>query len=598
MNAPFGENDAVSAMPCSQSGFAQPLYLGELAAMLHAGDGDTGVLFLSPWGYEELCARKTFRLMAERLAAAGFPSLRFDYPGTGDSGGEENSETGWIVPSRGILGDFRSFHGLKRVIVLGQGIGCLYATHLAATDPSVAGLVLLAPPASGRGYLREVAAWTSFTRPTFLVKPDDGPEGSLMAAGFVLPKDVAVEAKMLSLKKETLPANLPTLFVARRDHPGDAALVDHLSAAGCDVIVTPFEGYAEYVSDPTLSDVPQAVIEAVADWAEERFEHSGPAIPGRTICDEETAIEPVEGVREEMLRFGPGKRLFGVFAEPSGESAKTAVLFLNSGYDHHGGWANVHVDFARALARNGIASLRIDLSNVGESPRWPDQQAQVLYSDGQIADVGAAIDEMKARGIETVIAYGRCSGAYLALLSTVADERIDAMVMVNSRRFAWNPKQDVDTELRKPVQPLENYTAKMRDPAALKRALSSPEEFRKASAKLARGLSRPLMRALAPALGPLSIHNRLDKLVHGRMASLKRRGVPALVIYSEKDPGLEELRSYFGPEYARIEAYENVQLTFVANADHNLTPAPARAAVLARLTALARALDKRERLAA
>lgn len=598
MNAFFGENDAVPATACSSSGLAQPVYLGGLAAMLHPGDGDTGVLLFNPWGYEELCARKTFRLMAERLAAAGFPSLRFDYPGTGDSSGEENSETGWIVPSRGILGDFRSFHGLKRVIVLGQGIGCLYAAHLAATDPAVAGLVLLAPPASGRGYLREVAAWTSFTRPTFLVKPDDGPEGSLMAAGFILPRDVAVEAKMLSLKKEVLPANLPTLFAARQDHPGDAALIDHLSAAGCDVTVTPFEGYAEYVSDPTLSEVPEAVIESIAGWAEERFEHSGPAIPGRTICDEETSIEPAEGVREEMLRFGHGKRLFGVFAEPAGADAKTAVLFLNSGYDHHGGWANVHVGFARALARNGIASLRIDLSNVGESPRWPDQEEQVLYSDRQIQDVGAAIDELKARGIETVIAYGRCSGAYLALLSTVADRRIDAMVMVNSRRFAWNPKQDVDTELRKPVQPLENYTAKMRDPAVLKRALSSAEEFRKASSRLVRGLSRPLMRALAPALGPLSMHNRLDKLVHARMATLQGNGVPALVIYSEKDPGLDELRSYFGPNYERIKPYANVQLTFIPDADHNLTPPAARAAVLARLTALAKALDKRERLAA
>ncbi|NRG16350.1 alpha/beta fold hydrolase [Rhizobiales bacterium] len=598
MNAFFGETDATPATSCSQRGLAQPVYLGGLAAMLHAGEGDTGALFLSPWGYEELCARKTFRLMGERLAAAGFPSLRFDYPTTGDSGGEENSETGWIVPSRGILDDFRSFHGLKRVIVLGQGIGCLYAAHLAATDPTVAGLVLLAPPASGRGYLREVAAWTSFTRPTFLVGPDDGPEGSLTAAGFVLSKEVALEAKMLSVKKEDLPAKLPTLFVARPDHPGDAALTDHLSAAGCDLTVTPFEGYAEYVSDPTLSQVPEGVIEAVAGWAEERFEHSGPPIPGRTICDEETSIEPASGVREEMLRFGKGKRLFGVFAEPCGANAKTAVLFLNSGYDHHCGWANVHVSFARALASNGIASLRIDLSNIGESPPWPDQKAQVLYSDRQIDDVKAAIDELKARGIETVIVYGRCSGAYLALLSAVADERIDAMVMVNSRRFAWNPKQDVDTELKKPVQPLSNYTAKMRDPAVLKRALSSPEEFRKAAGKLASGLSRPFMKAIAPALGPLSMHNRLDKLVHARMAALKRRGVAALIIYSEKDPGLEELQSYFGPDQKRIKAYGNVQLTFLPDADHNLTPAPARAAVLGRLTALARALDRRERLAA
>jgi hypothetical protein len=46
---------------------------------------DVAVLFLSPWGFEEMCTRKLWRLLAERIAAHGVASLRFDYPGTGDA---------------------------------------------------------------------------------------------------------------------------------------------------------------------------------------------------------------------------------------------------------------------------------------------------------------------------------------------------------------------------------------------------------------------------------------------------------------------------------------------------------------------------------
>src|SRR4051812_20169330 len=41
--------------------------------------GNTAVLLVSPWGFEEICTRKLWRVMAEEFAARGIPSLRFDY---------------------------------------------------------------------------------------------------------------------------------------------------------------------------------------------------------------------------------------------------------------------------------------------------------------------------------------------------------------------------------------------------------------------------------------------------------------------------------------------------------------------------------------
>ena len=36
------------------------------------------VLFLSPWGLEEMCTRRVWRELPERFAAKGIASLRFD----------------------------------------------------------------------------------------------------------------------------------------------------------------------------------------------------------------------------------------------------------------------------------------------------------------------------------------------------------------------------------------------------------------------------------------------------------------------------------------------------------------------------------------
>ena len=43
------------------------------------------VLMISPFGYEELCARAFWTVLAERLATAGLESLRFDLPGTANA---------------------------------------------------------------------------------------------------------------------------------------------------------------------------------------------------------------------------------------------------------------------------------------------------------------------------------------------------------------------------------------------------------------------------------------------------------------------------------------------------------------------------------
>src|ERR1019366_4291869 len=73
----------------------RPIHLsldgGPIYALLHlredAEHSGTGVVLCPPFGVDEICAHRSLRAWAGALVHAGYPALRFDFPGTGDSGG-------------------------------------------------------------------------------------------------------------------------------------------------------------------------------------------------------------------------------------------------------------------------------------------------------------------------------------------------------------------------------------------------------------------------------------------------------------------------------------------------------------------------------
>lgn len=584
---------AGQARAAGRPGGAQAISFGACRGFFHPAPGGpvaAGVVMCPPWGYEELVVRHGWRALAEELAAAGFPALRFDYPGTADAAGDLADFTlaDWIAATRAAAAQLREA-GAQRLIFLGQSIGCLVACAAAIGEADVAGLVLLAP-VSGRRCLRELAAWSSMlgqaeghVEGKVEGLADKGAAKGLSIAGFHLPQDLATEIKALTVTAR--PADFALLVEA----PGraDTSFGERLAGFGVDIARLPYEGLDRLVGDPTTSQVPQCTFAQIADVLRGRFGNA-PRLPASAV-----AALPLTGelstrdYRETPVRFGPADTLFGILCEPRARTDEAAVLFLNTGRNAHIGWSRMTVDHARRLAAAGIASLRIDIAGVGESPARADRAKQFLYTEAPLPDVVAAIDLLNARGFGPITLVGLCSGAYLGLIAAVSDARVKSLVIANLPRLAWGRTESIEAAIRFVNRPNSQSLKRVFNADTLRLVLTGQLDPRPALAFRWQSNMRRIGLKLARFIGPLSPGWPLYREVTRRLGTLRGRGTKVFLGYSSGDEGLSELDLLFGPQGRRLAAYANVKLGIIDRADHNLSQPHARdwllTAVLAHL---------------
>jgi pimeloyl-ACP methyl ester carboxylesterase len=259
------------------------------------------------------------------------------------------------------------------------------------------------------------------------------------------------------------------------------------------------------------------------------------------------------------------------------------VLLLTSGRGRSVGWARAEVDEARRLARAGVASLRFDMAGVGDSV--PDGPGEPLYDKARTVDVRDAVDALLAVGIGPVALYGRCSGAFLGFAALGAEPRLAGAVLCNGQRYVWRPWETVEQATKQSVRSLGALSERVFEPRQWARLMRREITPRQALTKivgalLKRGLAFAASRGVA-----LTPEGRLAQGVRAQFGELSRRGTPVRILISDGDRALDELRAIL-PTQTELERLGNVTLTMAPNADHNMTPRAARAAVGREIDAL------------
>jgi len=175
---------------------------------------------------------------------------------------------------------------------------------------------------------------------------------------------------------------------------------------------------------------------------------------------------------ESAHNIDPASNLIGLTNIPEGSliSGLPCVILLNAGFLHRVGPNRLNTDLARRLAKANFASLRMDLSGLGDS-----MSGSATMEDREIVsqDLDKAMEFMqKNYGLQTFILVGLCSGANDTAIKAIADDRVVGLLNIDgvgyrTKRFYIN--YVFQHLLRRAIQPsrwkrlLDRFNAKKKE---------------------------------------------------------------------------------------------------------------------------------------
>jgi exosortase A-associated hydrolase 2 len=115
-------------------------------------------VFCHPFGEEKLWAHRVFVTFARALAQRGYPVLRFDFMGNGDSDGEfaESSLASAVADLSCAIDTVRRMTGCEEAALLGLRFGATVAALVADERPDVTTLIGWAPTVDGHRFMQEM----------------------------------------------------------------------------------------------------------------------------------------------------------------------------------------------------------------------------------------------------------------------------------------------------------------------------------------------------------------------------------------------------------------------------------------------------------
>jgi alpha/beta superfamily hydrolase len=524
-----------------------------------------GVVLCAAFAQEEICSHHGLMILADRLAARGMPTLRFDYTGTGDSADGETTLASLRADVARAVDCLRQESGAGAIALCGLRLGSAVAVAAAAGIDGIAGVAMLAPIVSGRAFLRETYAAAKMSSLAMLdAVPRPDTDQPLNTNGFLW--SAALQRDIHALDLATLPAPAPQVLLATgRPDRHLSAFAARLREQGATVTEQPFVDYDRFMQDPTTHDVPRTTFAAVEAWLAAVPRAEAPAAAAAAI--EVTPTLALDGCEEVPLRFGTEEAVFGMLCRPvAGPAAPVAALLLHQGSSHHIGNGRAYVTLARRLARLGIASLRMDLTGMGDSPAGGN--ARSPYFDAErMGEVLAGIDCLERAGHGKAVAFGLCSGAHTAYMAGLADRRVAGIIAINLPKFIWHYGDDLRSVVRDSKRTVRSYLRSMRNPAEWRRALSGNADLLGIARVLTkRGIARAA-HAAASLLPPPPGSERA--VVRDQLRTLADRGVETLFVFSDEDPGVGEMAKHFGRDARRLKSFLPARMVTMTRADHH-----------------------------
>ena len=254
---------------------------------------------------------------------------------------------------------------------------------------------------------------------------------------------------------------------------------------------------------------------------------------------------------EEVLLLGPNRSSVGVFTPASdvdGKPSELAAICITAGLLHHVGPHRLHVLLARELSKRGVATLRFDLSGIGDSAVRIDD---VPAPEVPVREINDAIAELESRGIKRVVLFGICSGAVHAAKAAITNSKVAGVILVNPGADDGNveaqPQLAAQIYLKHSVRNLKSW----------KNLLTGKIKYRQLITALAQTV---VNRIKGAGKKVFSMEEELQKGLQPFM----ERGVSMLMVLSDRHAQLYELNRN---AYERLQSTSFETLVYV-DSDH------------------------------
>jgi alpha-beta hydrolase superfamily lysophospholipase len=542
--------------------------------------GDVGVVLCNPFGFEAMATHRSYRHFAEAFARAGFPALRFDYDGTGDSAGSDRDPgrvRAWVDSIHRAIDVLEERTGVRRVCLFGVRLGATLAATAASERADCAGVIAIVPVVSPEHYLRELQALQAWGRAQ---KSPDGTtglgEGDQEASGFVITAATSAALMPLDLTKLAKPPAPRVLLIERADRQATGAWAKRLGALGVEVDARRIGGFIEMNLDPHKAIVPHAMITASVEWlldtrrrtAESLAALPAPASPVPYGLDSE--VDP--GVEEVPVFIDANRSLFGIVTHPTNKARSgRAILLLNAGAQHRIGPNRLWVDLARHWAKMGLVVLRLDISGLGDSPARAGEKENEVYTPSGAKDIADALSFLRREwGASHSEIVGLCGSAYQVLKAGARGVGIDRIVAINPQVFHWDPAA--------PVAPVATSKAAS-EAARYRRAAFKAESWKKLlTGKVQLGAARRIFqkrlvdftmsqgRRVARRLGV-----PLEQDIASDLSQIAKHGIGLRFVFTDDEAGEQLLMELAGSMVSRLRKKGVLTIDHVHGADHTFT---------------------------
>jgi pimeloyl-ACP methyl ester carboxylesterase len=222
-----------------------------------------------PWGSEYIYAHRAIRQLAIKLSAAGFHTLRFDFFGTGDSGGDltDADLAGWETDVESAMEEIRDIAGISRITLFGMRLGANIAASVAVRHArKVDSLILWDPIVSGEEYLRQLGVGSQSTAEQLYSIPTSG--NAIEVQGFLLTIPLMRDLNAIELGNLIFPPPTRTLMLVTERLSSHERLLPTPTGQGTGSLEIEFMTDTRPWNESSASDVrvPVGVIQRIVNW--------------------------------------------------------------------------------------------------------------------------------------------------------------------------------------------------------------------------------------------------------------------------------------------------------------------------------------------